>query len=343
MNLCYLHGGSQVPTVRFRKPFFELLRQRGHRCDTFSSRPSRYESYSALGWRLSRVVQHLSRRVDTFRIARSRYDSVVVENGLFHSNDLSHERRIRRATSRFVYEIDDAVFLLFPEKVTEIVKMSDHIIAANEALAAWIRPINPRVSVIPTCVDARAYQAKCYIPSANGLPVIGWIGSNGNVPMLAVCAEALRRLSRIRPFELQVVCGDRQRITEVDLAGVNVKWIDIDRCDTVAQLHQFDIGIMPLPSDDPWMRFKCNAKMIQYMGVGLPAIGSAIGFNCELVNHGTDGFLASDTSEWIHWLTMLIDSFDYRQSVGKAARDKVTLQYTVQSRIQDFEEAVFKR
>jgi glycosyltransferase involved in cell wall biosynthesis len=342
MKLCYLHGGEQVPTVRFRKPFFELLRERGHHCNLFPSHPSRYESYSSLGWRLSRAVQHVSRQIDAYRIEFGRYDSAIIETGLFHSNDISHERRIRRACKRLVYEIDDAVFLLFPDKVKEIVKMSDHVIAANEALAEWIRNQNASVSIIPTCVDVREYQPKIYSPpDANHLPVIGWIGSRGNVSMLNVCAEALRELSKSRAFQLRVITSDKEALREVDLEDVNVQWIDVNRCDTVEQLHRFDIGIMPLPANDPWMTYKCNAKMIQYMSVGLPAVGSAIGFNRELVNHGVDGFLAADTADWIQWLTQLIDSHELRQSTGMAARSKATKSYTIQSRIQEYEHAVF--
>ena len=52
----------------------------------------------------------------------------------------------------------------------------------------------------------------------------------------------------------------------------DVNGIDIYRCDIVEQLQSFDVGLMPLPADEPWMRYKCNAKMIQYMAVGVPAV-----------------------------------------------------------------------
>ncbi len=344
MKICYLHGGKQVPTVRFRTPFFNQLRQRGHRCDLLASHPSRYESYKIIGWRLSRKLQQLTRHWQGWRVRLGQYDTVVIETGLFHTDDVSHERRIRQIARRLVYEIDDAVFLLFPDKIREIAAISDHVIAANEQLAEWIRPINSSVSVIPTCIDANEYQSKRFeIPSATSKPVIGWIGSSGNVSMLSVCAEALRRVSQLRQFELRIVSSDEQRVRELKLDGVQVRWVDIDRCDTIAQLQEFDIGIMPLPEDNPWMTYKCNAKMIQYMAVGVPAVGSAIGFNCELVEHGVDSMLASTTEQWTECLLSLLDSPTLRQSIGKAANQRIASQFTVQSRIDEYEQAILYR
>ncbi len=75
-------------------------------------------------------------------------------NGAF-----SHRRPLDRATDavgrgRWIYELDDAVFLLFPDKVPRLCSMADHVIVANQNLAEWVRPHNTQVSIIPTCVDA---------------------------------------------------------------------------------------------------------------------------------------------------------------------------------------------
>ncbi len=62
-------------------------------------------------------------------------------------------------------------------------------------------------------------------------------------------------------------------------------------------LRSFDIGIMPL-EDYFWSRGKCALKILQYYGVGLPAVCSPVGINREIVKDGVNGFWAEDEREW---------------------------------------------
>ena len=334
MKICYLSGGQNVPTVRFRLPFFDLLRDRGHVCHVFHAYPSRYDYYPWIGWKASQALRKAIRNWHLLRIRTGGYDTVVLETGLFHTNDFSYEKRLRSVASRLVFEIDDAVFLLFPEKCEYLAKMADHVIAGNEALATWARNYNSQVSIVSTCVDERLYIPKDYeLKQEVARPIVGWIGSSGNVPMLSIPAAALRKLATKIDFELRVITSQNHRLSEVDLAGVNVKWIDINLCDVVGEIHKLDIGIMPLSPDDPWMQYKCNAKMIQYMAVGLPAIGSAVGFNFELISNSANGMLAANVNEWEHNLRQLLESPSLRRTVGEAGRRSVIERFTVQSQI----------
>ena len=341
MKFCYLSGGHNVPSVRFRLPFFELLEKRGHRCDLLHGYPSRYDYYRLIGWRCSTKLRQLVRGQHCRRIKQSRYDAVVLETGLFHTDDWRYEAMVRENTSRLVYEIDDAVFLLFPKKIQMLTEMADHVIVANTRIAEWVGQHNSSVSIIPTCVDANLYNARSYEDSdEESFPVVGWIGSSGNVRMLDVCAEALRSVARDRAFQLRVITSDADALQNIDLSGIDIRWIDIDQCDANHELQQFDVGIMPLPDDDPWMEYKCNAKMIQYMATAVPAVGSAIGFNLELVEHGVNSLLAANTDEWTDCLTQLLDSGDLRQRLGTAARQTVLDRFTVQSNIDAYETAL---
>ncbi len=200
---------------------------------------------------------------------------------------------------------------------------------------------NQCVTVIPTCIDASLYTEKNYTAQTDvGVPIVGWIGSRGNVPMLSTCASALRQVASQRKFELRVITSDKAALREIDLDGVNVRWVDIDQADTVTQLQQLDVGIMPLPEDDPWMQYKCNAKMIQYMAVGVPAIGSDIGFNRELVQHEVNSLLATGHQQWVTSLNALLDSTDLRQRLGRAARKTVLESFTAQGHVEEYERAI---
>ena len=341
MKICYFNGGMQVPSVRFRMPLFQQLQRRGHKCTFLNSNPSRYEYNRLLGWRCSQWLKRNVRRMHVAMVADEKFDSVILESEIFHTEDYSLEQKLRAASGRLIYDIDDAIFLLFPEKTQAIASMADRVIAGNQRIADWALQYNDCVTVIPTCVDLNRYTAKNYnVSSTTDVPVVGWIGSRGNVGMLSVCAPALRQLATHKNFELHLITSHQQALAEVDLNGVNVRWININRSNTVAELQRLDIGLMPLPDDDPWMQYKCNAKLIQYMAVGLPAVASAIGFNVDVVRHGENGMLAVDRDQWVTCLTDLLDSRELRQSLGKAARETVLQSFTVQGRVEEYERAL---
>jgi len=86
---------------------------------------------------------------------------------------------------------------------------------------------------------------------------------------------------------------------------------------------------MPLP-DSPWERGKCGYKLIQYMACSKPVIASPVGVNQEIVDHGSNGFLASTLDEWSESLRILFGNESLRSLMGRAGREKVENSYCVQ-------------
>src|SRR5438874_1070790 len=86
----------------------------------------------------------------------------------------------------------------------------------------------------------------------------------------------------------------------------------------VAELQRFDVGIMPL-RDAPMERGKCGYKLIQYMACGRPVVASPVGASRQIVEHGTNGFLASTAAEWVAALRALQDPA-LRRRMGAAGR-----------------------
>ena len=93
-------------------------------------------------------------------------------------------------------------------------------------------------------------------------------------------------------------------------------------------LLSFDAGVMPLP-DEPWARFKCGLKLLQYMAAGLPAVASPVGVNPEIVAHGETGFLATTREEWTTSLDELLSDAGKRAEFGAAGRRRVAERYSV--------------
>jgi len=58
---------------------------------------------------------------------------------------------------------------------------------------------------------------------------------------------------------------------------------------------------------------------------------SPVGVNSTIINDGVNGFLASETSEWVDKVSRLIDDHQLRKRLGKEARQTVISHYSVKS------------
>jgi glycosyltransferase involved in cell wall biosynthesis len=101
---------------------------------------------------------------------------------------------------------------------------------------------------------------------------------------------------------------------------VNVRWTREREADTVAS---FDAGIMPLALEDPWSRGKCAYKLLQYMAAGVPAVGSDVGMNADLIQSGRNGMLARSAGDWVAALEALARDLVLRTRIGRAGRETV--------------------
>ena len=64
------------------------------------------------------------------------------------------------------------------------------------------------------------------------------------------------------------------------------------------------------------------------MSLGIPSIASPVGINCELVQHGVNGYLAKDDKDWIEILSKLIENDLLRKKIGNQARIIAEQNYT---------------
>ena len=98
----------------------------------------------------------------------------------------------------------------------------------------------------------------------------------------------------------------------------------------IQDLHQIDIGIMPLPNDE-WSKGKCGFKILQYMAIGIPSVASAVGANKEIIKHYENGFLVNDEKDWLKYLSELIENKTLRRKIGQAGRKTVEEKYSVEA------------
>lgn len=282
------------------------------------------------GCALSRAMLAQYRRLP----ARGDFDIAVVHRGMALAGPPILERRLARIAP-MVYDFDDAIhltntsdanqafgWLKFAEKTSEISTLAHSVTVGNGYLGAFARRYNEDVTVIPSSIDAAVY-APGSKRAPRDRPVVGWMGSSTSQSLMEPFAPLLARLADAGMI-IRLV-SDRQPLG----FSFPFEWRAWSAEFEVAELRDFDFGIMPLPNTE-WAKGKCAMKILQYMGVGVPSIGSAVGANLEVIRDGENGFLAASDDEWMDKILRLAKDPLLGQRLGAAGRETVLSGYSAE-------------
>lgn len=259
--------------------------------------------------------------------------------------------RIIMLLTTVIYDFDDSNFLPPPswdpkkdftlrrDRVIHTLRHSHQVIAGNDYLRHYAQQFNPRVVVIPTVVTTSArfssdrYQwgvpPQIYVPQPkNGdeAITIGWIGGGEHVPQLEQVLPALIALQNEHGVTVKVVSDSKW--TPEGLVVVNKTWVLENE---VADVQSFDIGLMPLDAEDPFLKGKCAFKAIEYMAVGIPVVASSVGANRRAIVHDCTGFLVEKPADWKAYLTRLVSDPKLREEMGSNARHWVESHYSLEA------------
>jgi glycosyltransferase involved in cell wall biosynthesis len=169
-------------------------------------------------------------------------------------------------------------------------------------------------AIVPSAVPL---DVPLHAPRATATPFrVGWVGKDTNLRYVREVGPALAELARRIPLE--VVCVSNGELALPGCTVVNEPWT---REGEAALVATFDAGIMPLTLDEPWSRGKCAYKLLQYMAAGVPAVGSDVGMNSELIEPGRNGLLARGPEQWVKALGSLASDAALRARIGHAGRE----------------------
>ena len=273
------------------------------------------------------------------------YDIVFIQREAFMTGSSFFERRFKKSKAKIIFDFDDAIWhmdvsqgnrrfswLKNPGKTVSIIALSDLVFAGNNYLADFARQFNENVVVIPTTLDT-AYHTPVYKQGENKNSVcIGWTGSHTTIKHFELAVPVLKTLKEKYgdKIHFKVIGDGSYRNKELDLSGIG--W---NLENEIKELHEIDIGIMPLP-DDEWSKGKCGFKALQYMSLEIPPVISPVGVNTEIVSDGANGYLAEGKEEWVEKISLLIDSPQLRKEMGRKARQTVMERYSVESQKENY-------
>ncbi|RLD61650.1 MAG: glycosyl transferase family 1 [Bacteroidetes bacterium] len=337
------HRKNRSPGQRFRfEQYLIFLSENGYKI-TFSNIISEkddklfYSKKKYFSKFIILIKSFLKRIGDVFRL--SNYDAIFIYREAFMLGTTIFEKLMSLSKAKIIYDFDDAIWLndvsdgnenlkwlKKPGKTAKIIKYSDLIFAGNKYLSDYAKQFNHNVKIIPTTIDTN-YHKKRNTNKRNTSICIGWTGTSTTLKHFETALPMLR--------EIKQKYGDKIYFKLIvdfpySVKDLNIKATQWNLETEIEDLCEFDIGIMPLPNDK-WAKGKCGFKGLQYMALEIPTIMSPVGVNTQIINDGGNGFLAETNEQWLEKLSALIESNDLREKLGKAGRQTIIKNYSVDS------------
>lgn len=321
IRVAALTSGRNTPSSRFRvRQHIGALSDRGIEVDEFIPLIEKYRdlprALSRLGF-LERVLYaglnaaKLAVRVPSV-LNSWRYQVTWVERELF-SGRATMERFLKHPV---VLDVDDAIWLSGPHAAraaATIARQATVVLAGNRYIADWFSQFCTDVRVVPTAIDPQRFRPAAH-PRVDGPFAVGWTGSSSTYQYLYDIEKPLEEFLSVSDAQLVVIADKPPAFRSIPSNRIRfIQWTPDVEADA---LHQFDVGIMPLP-DDEWSRGKCSLKMLQYMATGLPVVVSPVGLNQEILEMGMMGLAARSSDDWYSALLELRRDPDLRFRLGR--------------------------
>ena len=322
-HLAAITGGARVPSRRYRidalKPY---LISKGIALKEFCPWVPGYPPRGRLRripWFMAAMAERLVypalvRGFDAIILQRELISTVPTVEGLLYGPK--------------ILDVDDAIYIYRGGRAARYVaRVSIGVVCGNRYLAERFSEWNGNVTVIPTGVDVH-----CLRPLTEGAcrskPVVGWIGTSGNLKYLELVSDGIRQALQYVPrSKLHIVSDSCDGVP--DTLRPYIKFTPWRPGVEVELIPHWTVGIMPL-ADGEWERGKCAFKILQYMAAGIPVVASPVGMNADVLVSGHAGVPARDSKEWAEALVWLLTDRDAAARIGMAGRKHVEEKYSLE-------------
>lgn len=285
-----------------------------------------------------------------------KYDVVIVRREIVLFNDYGNlflEKALLKIHPEAILDFDDNIsaakreprqieslysklMLENGEKFKDSLRLYRRFIVGSKYLKNMVLAENKQIDesdicIIPTCVDYKTHPQKKYDLKNKTPVVLGWIGSNGNLKFLEEIIPQINEINRQIPVKLIVISG-RKIKHEVDFEIDNRMWSYETQ---IKDLLEVDVGLMPL-RDTPRERGKCGFKLIQYMGLGIVSLATAVTINNEIVDDKINGFLIEPAGNWSEKLKEVLLLQERFGEIGELAQKKICENYSFSSNAEKY-------
>lgn len=237
-----------------------------------------------------------------------------------------------------IYDFDDAVWLKMffgEEEFRKIITLSDMVISDNSYLAQHSLRYNKYSFVVngPCQIEKFIhYKNSMHVNLKNDNKVVlGWIGSPSTLFYLYKIYDALELIGdRFSNVILKLVGTGNDPLLLPPFEKIEfIKVPYYDQNELIKHVLSFDIGLYPLFLNELSLG-RGSLKATIYMAGGIPVVCSSIGVNIEIIKDGINGFIASDTAEWVEKISLLIKDPHLRNKVGQNGFSFVQTNYSIE-------------
>ena len=249
------------------------------------------------------------------------------------------EIELLKLSKNYIVDYDDAIFHNYDEhklwiirktlgnKIKLIMQNATVVIVGNKYISQYaINAKSNKVHIQPTVVNLTNYPFKKFKYKIDNF-IIGWIGSPSTSLHLNEINQVLKNFCKSTNSEVVAIGAKKE-----DLRGFDATILPWSKEIEATEIQNFDVGVMPLPNT-PWEKGKCGLKLIQYMASRLPVIGTPVGINHDIIDHGVNGFQAITHDDWYLYLSLLKTNPSLRKSMGTAGRKMVERCYSLQNNL----------
>ncbi len=265
------------------------------------------------------------------------FDAVFIQQKTLDPIEL---RIVRSLSSRLIFDMDDAIMFdghgqfcrRRSRRFAAMIRAADLVICGNQFLSdrtvecAANLCLSSPITILPTAIDTCRFRPGLSSKKKSDVVTIGWTGSRSTNPYLNSIFPILAAVRG--PAELKVMSDTTEGLDFSQLGPMPYRFVKWSAESEVAETAEFDIGLMPLP-DDNGTRGKCGCKALQYMALGIPAVCSPVGVNCDIIQHGCNGFLPETPQDWTNTLDKLVADARLRQQTGMAGRSTADSEYSL--------------
>ena len=284
------------------------------------------------------IFGYLRRTWDLFRAPF--YDAVFVNLWVTPLGLPFFERTLFFFNRNVIYDIDDMLFidkkkhgrvtfvqrLKGRKKPVVLMKHAQYVIVCTpklEEIALSINKFERAMDISSTFDTTRFTPVLSY--EKTDVTTIGWTGTHSTLRFLDTLQPALKSVSQQRKIKLLVIANREYKMEDVPTEFVF--WKEENE---VSDLHRIQVGLYPIPANE-WSLGKSSLKALTYMAIAIPFVATAYGTNYRIMQDGVQGFMASDTDEWVEKIIRLIDDIDLRRKMGLAGRKTVTEHYSLEA------------
>lgn len=268
--------------------------------------------------------------------------------------------------TKLVFETDDDLLSVDPSnkaarrfydegmrrRYVENMAVADLVTTTTEALAERCAEINPNVVVLPNQVPAWLLEHSPNSATKTAFRsrlTIGWRGGTSHARDFGELARPLRQFLQHPKYrdraEFHAMGAPYHE--RVATRHGRVRWTGWhEGVADFLRAVDFDLAVIPLrptPVNDlhstPFNEYKSDLALVEMAALGIPAIVSSTGpYIRTVLDDGAPACLATDGSDWARLLRDLVDDTEFREQLGKQAREWAASR-TIEGNVWRWEEA----